>query len=83
MVILFWKFFLPTWLIEPTRLFHFGNFSNLHVISNCTLIREVRVVYFRAVGMSENLGVLVFFVWYTYGSLNFFLKTCKKLRVES
>ena len=43
MFILFWKFFLPTWLIEPTCLFHFGKFSYLHIISNCTLIREVRV----------------------------------------
>ena len=43
MLILFWKFFLATWLIEPTRLFNFGNFSYLHVISNCTLIKEVRV----------------------------------------
>ena len=45
MVILFWKFFLPTLLIEPTRLFDFGNFSYLHIISNCTLIKEVRVVF--------------------------------------
>ena len=29
--------------ILPTHLFYFGNFSYLHVISNCTLIREVRV----------------------------------------
>ena len=29
-------------------------------------------MYFRAVGMSENPGVLVFFGWHTYGSLDFF-----------
>ena len=34
---------LPTRLVEPTRLFNFGNFSYLHVISNCQLIKEVRV----------------------------------------
>ena len=43
MFILFWTFFLPTRLIEPTRLFNFGNCSYLHVISNCALIKEVRV----------------------------------------
>ena len=57
--ILFWKFFLPTWLIEPTCLFHFGNFSYLHVISNCKLIREVRVYIFQnskyTVGIQLNV----------------------------
>ena len=47
--ILFGNFFLPTRLIEPTRLFNFGKFSYLHVISNCTLIKEVRVA------MNNNL----------------------------
>ena len=42
-IFLFKKFSLSTWLIEPTRFFHFENFSNLHIISNCILIREVRV----------------------------------------
>ena len=46
MLILFWKFFLPTRLIEPTRLFNFGNCSYLHVISNCALIKEVRVLMY-------------------------------------
>ena len=40
--------YLSTWLIEPTHIhtyiFHFVNFSYLHVISNCTLNREVRVL---------------------------------------
>ena len=30
-----------TWLIKPACLFNFGFFSYLHVISNCTLIKEV------------------------------------------
>ena len=55
MFISFWKIFLSTWLIEPLRLFHFGNFSYLHVISNYTLIKKVRVV---------QLEILEALIWF-------------------
>ena len=59
-LILFWEFFLPTRLIEPTRLFNFGNFSYLHVISNCALIKEVRV----------HIRTVKFLVLFTFGSFD-------------
>ena len=62
--ILFWEFFLPTWLIEPTRLFHFGKFSYPHVISNCRLIREMRVLISIATNLPKSkmhLNISAFF----------------------
>ena len=74
-LILFWKFFLPTRLIEPTRLFNFGNCSYLHVISNCALIKEVRVVK-----GGQNEGSNKLSTYFCFFSL---LKTCKKFRKVS
>ena len=52
-LILFWKKFLPTWLIEPTLLFNFGNFSYLHVIGNCTLESTLK-----------SLGLVISFIYF-------------------
>ena len=59
MLILFWKFVLPIRLIEPTHLFNFGNCSYLHVISNCALIKEVRVDEFETIFLHITLNILV------------------------
>ena len=63
MLISFGNFFLPTRLIEPTRLFNFGKFSYLHVISNCMLIKEVSVLMysqcaFTQIGLHKQIVIL-------------------------
>ena len=58
----------PTYfaLLEPPRLFDFGKMSYLHVISNCTLIREVRLhidLHTLESGINIALRLLIFWLF--------------------